>query len=148
MRKSSGIILNTVISFIFVFTFLVNVLCYLGIFLKMRSIQRKVSGGHATTGESIKNLRVARIMMIFVLVYLLQFWAYLVYSMWLVFAEPSIAILWGTVFFTNLGGVLNMFAYTLLRRRSLRVQLESQGTMFQNHSTTSTRSPVVKTQKF
>jgi len=147
MRKPTGKILNTVTSFLFLFTFLLNLTCYFGVFMKMRAVQLKISGGHATSGESTKNHKVARIMMIFVFVYILQYWAFCVYSVWLVVSEPSIVILLAAVFFTNLGGVFNMLAYTLLRRKS--VHAESANTaMAPQPSMATNRTVVVKSQQF
>jgi len=91
----------------------------------MRSVQQKISGGQITSGESTKNLKVARVMMLFIVAYILQYWEYITYALWLVFGKPSVVIMEATVIFTNQGGVLNMLAYTLLRRMSLGVQSES-----------------------
>jgi len=83
---------------------------------------------------------------LFVVSYIFQYWAYITYAMWLVFGEPSVVIMVATVIFINQGGVLNMLAYTLLRRMSLGVQSESQGAVQPRPSTRNAK--MVKTQKF
>ena len=59
----------------------------------------------------------ARLMFIFVVIYVLQWWSPVVYDVWAMVAEPPDQFLVVCVFFVNLGGVYNCFAYTLIRRR-------------------------------
>ena len=57
---------------------------------------------------------------VFVAVYILQYFPGVVTSLWSMAELPPIQCVGFTVIFTNLGGVFNFLAYTLLRRRSKR----------------------------
>ena len=56
-------------------------------------------------------------MMLFVVVFMVQYWAFCVYCMWTIFSEPPVTITWAGIFFSNLGGALNLVAYTMVRRK-------------------------------
>ena len=56
-------------------------------------------------------------MMLFVGVYLLQWWPYVVQAIWTIAGVPHLALIIMTVIFANLGGVFNFLAYTFIRKK-------------------------------
>ena len=68
--------------------------------------------------HSRRYLKTARIMMLFVVAYIGQWWTLVAYGIWTLFGQqPHIAIVTMDVFFPNLGGVWNFLAYTFLRNK-------------------------------
>ena len=55
--------------------------------------------------------------MIFVAVFILQWWTLTLYNIWGIFAIPPPPVLILAVIFINLGGIYNSIAYTIIRRR-------------------------------
>ena len=114
MRKSSGPTLTTVLSGALIFTFLANLVCYLLVWGKIQQVARNT----AALGQSNQQTRyhgTARVLMLFVAAYMIQWWAYVTYSIWSLFANPHIVMFVLTVIFTNMGGVFNFVAYTFVR---------------------------------
>ena len=135
-----GPLFNIIVSAMLVATFATNFICYVAIFLKMRAVELKLlqgatgqrvtsadGGAGAGGSNSTKYHSVARIMMLFVVVFMVQYWAFCVYCMWFLVEEPPVVITWAVVFFPNLGGMLNLMAYTVMRRRLQAVKREVGG---------------------
>lgn len=74
-------------------------------------------------------------MMLFVAVYLAQWWAGSTYGFWNLFEEPHIVINVATVVFSNLGGTFNLIVYLQLQRK----KVEPIGPKTTNVKTTVTR---------
>ena len=55
--------------------------------------------------------------MLFVAVYLAQWWSYVVFAVWLLISEPHMSIRVGAVLFSNMGGVFNMITYIMMLRQ-------------------------------
>ena len=66
-------------------------------------------------------LKSVRILMVFILVFLLQWWPWSTQAIWSRFTQPPNWLMVCVVLFCNLGGVLNAFAYTFLRRKHLLI---------------------------
>ena len=64
-----------------------------------------------------KYARSARTMMLFVAVYIFQWWSYVVYATWLLAEEPHLFIMVCAVTFSNMGGLFNLITYILMRRQ-------------------------------
>jgi|SRR6218665_2480308 len=56
-------------------------------------------------------------MMIFVAVFILQWWTFIVYTAWTMVSDPPPTIFILAVIFINLGGIYNSIAYTIIRRK-------------------------------
>ena len=95
---------------------LINLTCYTLVWLRIR---QSPFGSQASRGrDSVphKTRRSARVMLIFVLAYFAQNWSVVIYYTWGFFGYPPLALVYLVVTFVNMGGVFNMFAYTVLRR--------------------------------
>ena len=56
-------------------------------------------------------------MMIFVAVFILQWWCFVVYTVWNMVSIPPPTIFVIAVIFINLGGIYNAIAYTIIRQK-------------------------------
>ena len=118
MRRPAGPVLLNVSSYTIILTFTFNLLCYGAVWIKLRQVSHQVAGS--------KYHRTARIMLVFVAVYMAQWWAYVVYSIWELIGVPHVVIRVCSVSFSNIGGLFNFVAYTLVRRRYAHVQQATQ----------------------
>ncbi len=116
MRKPSAPAVFNAYVIYMICIFLVNLVCYLMVWLKIRRVERNL-GAAGQSSHQRKHHRIAKIMAFFVMVYLGQYWAFFVFSFWSLFSLPSVGIISCSVVFTNLGGAFNCLAYTLIRRR-------------------------------
>ena len=66
--------------------------------------------------------KTARVMTIFVVAYLAQWWPSILLSVWSYIAPPPIVIMLLIVIFANMGGVFNFLAYTFVRKRLINTQ--------------------------
>ena len=131
LGSRKGAIASYAITVLLILTLVLNLVCYVTVLARMRSVEQRLHQGPPQPGSSeTKYHSVARIMMLFVFVYMLQYWAYAVFSVWQrVYDDVSIVVMWGAVFFSNMGGVFNTVAYTVLRRRLRGVQPEGGTTV-------------------
>ena len=75
------------------------------------------SGGNGRPGSAQSStIRSARTMCIFIAAYIFQWFGYTTYSLWSLASPPPVALLAITVLVTNMGGVFNCIAYTVVRR--------------------------------
>jgi len=111
MRRSIGKLLSNLVAAVMILTFIFNAACYFGVWMKIRR------QGTRTKAQPPKYGRTAKVMMSFVAAYLAQWWTYVAYATWGIFREPHVSIIWGAVFFSNMGGVFNFLAYTFIRRK-------------------------------
>ena len=122
MRNTGGVIVTNTMAATMVAVFIFNSVSYLGIWMKVR----KVSKSSATTSaDQKKYLKSARIMLLFVAAFILQWWAYVIYCLLSFFTEPHVVIVVGAVTFSNMGGLFNFLAYTYIRKRQASVQTGS-----------------------
>ena len=91
----------------------------------IRIVERRIHQGRESA-EGARYHRVARTTMLFVGVFVLQYWTAAVFNAWQSGGKPPLAIIWCAVFFPNQGGLLNAFAYTILRRRQRAVEAGTQ----------------------
>ena len=117
MRRRFGKLLNNLVATIMIMTFVFNVACYLGIWIKIRQVMQ-------TQKKSNKYGRTAKVMMLFVAAYICQWWAFVVHSCWEFFGQPHVSVFWAAVFFSNMGGVFNFFAYSFIRKKYQKVSDE------------------------
>ena len=108
MSKRAGAIASYAVAVFLMSVIILNLACYVTVLAKMRSVERKLRLGptHNSSADqsgSTKYHGVARIMMLFVFVYILQYWALCIFSVWGIFAEPSVVIIWFAVFCSNMG---------------------------------------------
>lgn len=68
-------------------------------------------------GKDSKYTKSAKTMMLFVAVYIAQWWSYVTYAVWNLFAEPHVVIMVASVLFSNLGGMFNLLTYILMKRQ-------------------------------
>ena len=120
MREPAGPILNNVVAGVMILTFSFNLVCYGAVYLKIRQVAKKMAGsGGKGAGKYHKT---AKVMMLFVAVYIGQWWAYIMFSVAnLINDPPHVAIMWGSVFFSNLGGMFNFIAFTFVRKKQQSV---------------------------
>ena len=68
----------------------------------------------------INIFRSGQIMMVLVLAFMVQWWSWVLHAIWAYFSIPQIWLIFVVVFFCNIGGLLNAFAYTIIRRKYLK----------------------------
>ena len=119
MRNDLGKIMNNVKAAIMLTVFFGSGLSYFIIWMKMRA-----SGPAPSTEVDMerkrKYHRSARVMLLFVVAYILQWWTWVVNAIWAKVGEPEAWIVVLVVFFCNMGGVFNGFVYTVMRRKYLK----------------------------
>ncbi|KAK3092295.1 hypothetical protein FSP39_000918 [Pinctada imbricata] len=65
-----------------------------------------------------KSTRAAKTMTLFVVVFVIQYWASGIYAVWQTVGEPPIELMYPVIMFTNIGGLLNGVVYvTRIRKR-------------------------------
>ena len=104
-----------------VVVFIVIAIAYGLILVKIRQSSKNLSDEKASRYRNS-----AKIMIIFVFVFFLQWWSPALCSMWSFFQIPPIPIVLLVVVGVNLGGVYNSIAYTLIRKRFTRVASSEQ----------------------
>jgi hypothetical protein len=119
MRRRLGELLNNLVASIMIIAFVFNVGCYLGIWIRIRQVMQGQKTGH-------KYGRTAKVMMLFVAAYIGQWWAMITFITWKIFSEPHISIAWAAVFFSNMGGVFNFFAYSFIKKKYQKVSDEQK----------------------
>ena len=68
----------------------------------------------------LQYFRSGQIMMVLVLAFMVQWWSWVVHAIWAYFSTPQIWLIFVVVLFCNIGGLLNAFAYTIIRRNYLK----------------------------
>ena len=96
-------------------TFLLNIIFYTGIWMKLRQVTQQQTG-------STKYTRTARTMTMFVAAFILQWWAAAIYSIWEAVGDPHIVIITIALVFGSAGGIFNFFAYTLIQKKQLQIE--------------------------
>lgn len=114
---------------------IVNATLYVITWAKLRSIEKhlKLSLGKQSSGSKMKHAAV-RAMSLFVLAFIFQWWAMALFGIW-VFANPGSvppAIHHTVTTFSNVGGIVNLGVYLLIRKR---VQYQGSASSDQSHST-------------
>ena len=114
-----GLFLGQFTAMLNIVIFVVNLICYMFIWCKIRSVAKKIKVDK--TGKAAESAakyhKSARVMMIFVVSYALQYWAITIYYSMEFLGVSHISIVFLTVTFTNQGGLFNFFAYTYVRRK-------------------------------
>ncbi len=120
-RESIGPILNNILSIIMNVCLMLNVVCYVLIWIKLHQVAVQTNMAASTTRQQ-KYHHTARVMMLFIAAYFCQYFWFSIYALWTISYDPPVAILCLAVLFCNLGGLFNLIAYTLVRRRYQQVQ--------------------------
>lgn len=118
MRKSYGAVVNSVYGVSIVIVFLVNAVCYGAIYIKIKQAASKAVGSNDSQNKYHK---AARLMLLFVGVYLWQWWTFVVQALWSFAEDPAVEFYIVSVLVINLGGVYNAVAYTIIRRKYAQV---------------------------
>src|SRR5260221_223397 len=106
-----GRIYAQVINSIEIIVFFLLALAYGAMWMRIRTTAQLLTSNNASYQQT------AKIMMIFVAAFILQWWPLSMSNIWINFGRPPWAILALVGFFVNLGGVYNCLAYTVIRRR-------------------------------
>ena len=108
------------------FTFF-ELIMFIGVALAYGSIWVTISRTSKLMGSDINRYQnSAKVMMVFVIVFILQWWSLALFNIWSLITPPPAVLLVLPVALINLGGVYNCIAYTVIRRR-LRQQAAAQG---------------------
>ncbi|ELT88208.1 hypothetical protein CAPTEDRAFT_186432 [Capitella teleta] len=134
MRKSYGPIVNSVYGCAIVGVFLVNAVCYGAIYIKITQAASKTS----SSGDN-KYHKAAKLMLLFVGVYLWQWWTFVVQALWSFAEDPAVEFYILSVLIINLGGVYNAIAYTIIRKRYASVGANEEGGTAKGVSTSVTK---------
>ncbi len=120
MRTSLGPILANTQAVLVLVLFMVILMMYLMVWYKLVKFS-KTKSTSSGVGMKSKYDSAARIMMLFVAAFLVQWWPAILFGTWSVFelAHVSVAVL--VVLFCNCGGVYNFVAYTVMRKKYQRV---------------------------
>ena len=124
MTINIGRIMNSVHGMTLAVLFIICAISYIILSVNVMISSHIMTSGHALPRyEAIKGRRLksVRIMMVFILVFLLQWWPWSTQAIWSRFTQPPNWLMVCVVLFCNLGGVLNAFAYTFLRRKHLLI---------------------------
>lgn len=120
IRKPAGKALNTFYILAMVTVFVINSICYIVVFCKIRHVEKMMSSFRSTETSSLekyhRSKKSAQNMALLVLAFLFQWSLYVAYTLWSFFGSPSNALLVADVVICNLGGVFNAIAYTLMRK--------------------------------
>ena len=119
MRKPSGNVANSLLLAMFLAVFITSLFCYVAVWIKLRRNAKRLKryAQDAATVEKSKNTqRTAKTMTAFVIVYIVQWSTYIVYTIWNYYVLPPPPLFLSTVITANAGGVFNAFAYTLIRK--------------------------------
>ena len=117
MGISRGRIYAQVFSLIQICSFGLLGVAYGAIWLKIQRTTRLMNGMSSTEQRYQSS---ARVMLIFVAVFILQWWSLTLFNVWVLVVTPPSAVLVLSVLLINLGGVYNCIAYTIIRRRLQR----------------------------
>ena len=129
MRQTYGVAIGTMYGMVMVIVFLINAICYGAIYFKIRQVALRNTLAAATSGEKSghKYHKAAKMMLLFVAVYLWQWWSFVVQALWGLAEAPHVAIYITGVLIINLGGVYNAVAYTVIRRKYASVGTANEG---------------------
>ena len=67
--------------------------------------------------DDTKHHASARVMILFVLAFMAQYWTYCLFGLWYLVGEPAYEVVWLFVVFFNAGGVYNMMIFYVMRSR-------------------------------
>ncbi|XP_062610882.1 uncharacterized protein LOC134272697 [Saccostrea cucullata] len=113
------------------FILLLNTTLYILIFQKLTSETRRLRRSIGTQTKTLTaNHNAARSMSLFVLAFIIQWWAMAVYGLW-TFVHPDgvpTAVFHFVTTFSNIGGILNFIVFIIIRKRSLMVVKISDAT--------------------
>ena len=112
MRKPSGPILANIFSVALMCTFMICSVSYTLVGMKVRKIS-KAAGSWSKLRK--KYNRMAHMLTLFVVAYMMQWFPAVVQGFWTFIANPHVSVIVMVVFFTNIGGVFNCVAYTVIR---------------------------------
>lgn len=87
LRKKEGPIINNILAIALLVTFGVNLGSYVMVWIRLR---HSASNLHSFSRQQTYN-RTGRIMMLFVVVFLMQWLSIIVYNVWSVFGLPSVS---------------------------------------------------------
>ncbi len=118
MRTPIGPMLSSIQSVLILILFSVILTSYIMVWYKLNAASKSRANG---AGSKHKYNSAAQTMMLFVAAFLVQWWPLIMFGTWAVFALPHVSIIILAVFFCNLGGVFNLIAYTVIRKRSRKV---------------------------
>ncbi|CAH1797883.1 unnamed protein product [Owenia fusiformis] len=114
----------SVISIAMIFTTLFNLACYASVVFTVWRITRRMADfNDDEAAKKNQCIKTAKTLVIFVIAYFGQWWAYVFYSFWAFKELPPLWLTLLTATFSNMGGVFNFFAYS-----SFRKSLVSSGT--------------------
>ena len=112
LRYPSGQIYSQVVSIIQIVSFATVSIAYAAIWIKIWRTARRVD---CSWTDRYQNA--AKIMMIFVAVFIFQWWSLVMSNIWFLVETPPPWVIIITVTLVNMGGIYNLVAYTIIRRR-------------------------------
>ena len=125
-------VINMFYSILAIITFVCCAVCYGAVWWKIRATAQLMKVITKENGafyhKKRSNNRSARIMSCFVLAFLSQWFAYIVYSVWSYLQTPPVWLLGINVCLCNMGGLFNFLAYTYVRRQHRSPDLTIQRT--------------------
>ena len=94
--------------------FIINIICYTATWFKIYTQSKNSQIMNDRSRR--RHHRVAKIMMLFVLAFFIQWWSLTLYGVWPLFCDkkPLVLLALGSIF-CNLGGVWNAGVYILIR---------------------------------
>ncbi|ELT98197.1 hypothetical protein CAPTEDRAFT_212404 [Capitella teleta] len=117
LRQPYARIVDIVYGITMVIVFAVNAICYGAIYVKMQQTARQASSDN----QNDKYHKAAKLMLLFVAVYLLQWWPYTTQALWSLVTPIPFGMVIIVVVVCNLGGLYNAIVYTIIRRRYTKV---------------------------
>ena len=100
--------------------FVINVVLYLLTWIRIHRDTMRIRETLGTKAASIQaSHRAAKCMSLFVAAFFIQWWVVAVYGVWALFGTIPQVFFIILIFFSNIGGILNLGVYVIIRRKSL-----------------------------
>lgn len=124
MRLWYGPIFATAYGMILVTVFVLNAVFYGAVYYKIRKVAK--SNVSSEGEQNNKYHKSARLMLMFVAVYMFQWWTLVTQALWSFAGAPSVDFIILSVVVINLGGVYNAFVYTVIRKKYITVGSDNE----------------------
>ena len=116
LRTKAGVIYAQILAYVEILIFGTIFLSYGVILIKLRTSSLRM-----VDSSTMRYRNSAKLMMIFVVVFIFQWWSLVLVNIWSLVSQLPEGIFLLPVVVVNLGGVYNCLAYTVIRRRFTRV---------------------------
>ncbi|CAD5124066.1 DgyrCDS12370 [Dimorphilus gyrociliatus] len=118
-RRPYSKILQTVIAVFFVLIFVLISILYSLSWIKIKKISRNLN--KILTSSQEKYHKTAKIMMLFVISFIAQWWSFMIYAAYGMYRTQPFLIVLLSVIFSNLGGIFNFITNAFVKRNNVKI---------------------------